>query len=87
MNPVKLSVVIITFNEELNIEACLASVQKVADEIVVVDSYSTDKTRAICEKFGVRFIEHKFEGHIEQKNKEQMNAEVGRNVGIMNCEL
>lgn len=68
MNPIKLSVVIITFNEELNIEECLASVKKVADEIVVVDSYSTDKTRAISEKFGVRFIEHKFEGHIEQKN-------------------
>lgn len=63
-----LSVVIITFNEEKHIGNCLHSVRAVADEIVVVDSNSTDQTKAISEKFGVRFIEHAFEGHIEQKN-------------------
>lgn len=68
MNPVKLSVVIITFNEEKNIEDCLKSVLKVADEIVVVDSYSTDGTRHICDRFNVRFIENSFAGHIQQKN-------------------
>jgi glycosyltransferase involved in cell wall biosynthesis len=65
---IRLSVVIITFNEEVNIERCLRSVKQVADEIVVVDSYSTDKTQEICTKYNVRFIPHKFEGHIEQKN-------------------
>ena len=65
---VKLSVVIITFNEEKNIERCIASIKEVADEIVIVDSFSTDSTKAICEKHGVNFIEHKFDGHIEQKN-------------------
>ncbi len=65
---VKLSVVIITFNEEKNIERCLLSVKDVADEIVVVDSFSKDNTKKICEKHQVRFIEHRFEGHIEQKN-------------------
>jgi len=65
---IKLSVVIITFNEERNIIRCLDSVKDVADEIVVVDSFSTDKTKAICESRKVKFIEHKFEGHIEQKN-------------------
>lgn len=64
----KLSVLIITFNEERNIERCLRSVLPVADEIVVVDSFSMDKTREICQKHGVRFIEHPFEGHIQQKN-------------------
>jgi glycosyltransferase involved in cell wall biosynthesis len=64
----KLSVVIITFNEERNIGRCIESVREVADEIVVVDSFSTDKTRAICEKHGVNFIEHAFDGHIQQKN-------------------
>ena len=64
----KLSVVIITFNEERNIGWCIESVLEVADEIVVVDSFSTDKTREICEKSGVKFIEHAFEGHIQQKN-------------------
>jgi glycosyltransferase involved in cell wall biosynthesis len=64
----KLSVVIITFNEERNIGRCIGSVREVADEIVVVDSFSTDKTREICEKSGVKFIQHAFEGHIQQKN-------------------
>ncbi len=65
----KLSVVIITFNEEQNIERCLKSVQFIADEIVVLDSFSTDKTKEICESFGVRFSAHKFDGHIQQKNR------------------
>lgn len=65
---VPLSVVIITFNEELNIARCLSSVVEIADDIVVVDSFSSDKTEAICAEFKVRFISHKFEGHIEQKN-------------------
>ena len=64
----KLSVAIITFNEEKNIERCIRSVIPVADEIVVVDSFSTDATKSICKQFGVRFIEHAFEGHIQQKN-------------------
>ena len=65
---IELSVVIITFNEEKNIARCLDSVKAIADEIVVVDSYSTDKTKAICIDNNVRFVEHKFDGHIEQKN-------------------
>jgi len=65
---IQLSVVIITFNEERNIERCLNSVGCIADEIVVVDSFSTDKTKAICTQKEVRFIENKFDGHIEQKN-------------------
>jgi glycosyltransferase involved in cell wall biosynthesis len=65
---VKLSVVIITFNEEKNIARCIDSVQSIADEIVVVDSFSTDQTKTICTSKGVKFIEHAFEGHIQQKN-------------------
>ena len=65
---IPLSVVIITFNEEHNIGRCLRSVRGVADEIVVVDSFSTDRTQEICREFDVRFIQHPFEGHIEQKN-------------------
>ena len=64
----KISLVIITFNEEKNIERCLASAKDLADEIIVVDSFSTDRTGEICSKFNVKFIQHKFEGHIEQKN-------------------
>lgn len=64
----KLSVAIITLNEERDIGRCLESVKDIADEIVVVDSFSTDNTESICLQYGVRFIEHHFEGYIEQKN-------------------
>jgi glycosyltransferase involved in cell wall biosynthesis len=65
---IQLSAVVITFNEEVNIERCLKSLLPVADEIVVVDSFSTDATEAICKKYNVRFIQNPFGGHIEQKN-------------------
>lgn len=65
---IKLSVVIITFNEERNIARCLDSVAVVADEVVVIDSHSTDRTKEICNSRNVKFIEHTFEGYIEQKN-------------------
>lgn len=71
---IKLSVVIITLNEEKNIGRCLDSVKEIADEILVVDSLSTDGTKAICEAHQVRFLEQKFLGYIEQKNYALKNA-------------
>lgn len=65
---ISLSAVIITYNEERNIERCLVSLQGIADEIVVVDSFSIDKTEEICQQYKVKFIQNKFEGHIQQKN-------------------
>lgn len=65
----KLSVVIITYNEEANIGACIDGVQAIADEILILDSYSTDNTEQICHARGVRFEQHKFDGHIQQKNR------------------
>ncbi len=64
----QVSVVIITFNEEKNIGRCLDSVKDVGDDIVVIDSFSSDSTESICKVKSVRFVQHKFEGHIEQKN-------------------
>jgi glycosyltransferase involved in cell wall biosynthesis len=66
--PVKISAVVITLNEEKNIGRCLDSVRQVADEIIVVDSFSSDRTSDICSRRGVHFIQHTFEGHIEQKS-------------------
>jgi glycosyltransferase involved in cell wall biosynthesis len=62
------SAVIITYNEEKNIGRCLESIKDIADEIVVVDSFSTDRTKEICLSYGAVFIEHPFEGFIEKKN-------------------
>lgn len=64
----KLSAVIITLNEEKNIERCIASLQGVADEIVVLDSFSKDETKRICEKHGVKFFERAWEGYSASKN-------------------
>ncbi len=65
---VRISAVIVTYNEERDIERCLTSLVGVADEIVVVDSYSTDRTEEICRSFNVKFLKHRFFGYIEQKN-------------------
>lgn len=64
----QLSVSIITFNEEKNIARCLDSIKDIANEIVVVDSNSTDNTENICKQYGVKFIKQSFLGYIEQKN-------------------
>ncbi|WP_073281257.1 glycosyltransferase family 2 protein [Hymenobacter psychrotolerans] len=68
MPVVPLSVVVITFNEEANIARCLEAVRGVADDVVVVDSFSTDRTVEICEEMGARVIQHAFEGYVQQKN-------------------
>lgn len=63
-----LSVVIITKNEEKNIQRCLESVVGIADEIIVVDSFSTDKTEALCKKYPVRFFQEEWKGWGPTKN-------------------
>ncbi len=62
-----LSATIITYNEEHNISRCLNSIIGIADEILVVDSFSTDKTEEICRQSNVRFIQRKFDGYGNQK--------------------
>lgn len=64
---IKLSVAIITYNEEANIGRCLESVWEIADEIVVLDSFSTDQTQAIARSFGAKIYEHSFEGFARQR--------------------
>lgn len=62
-----LSVAIVTLNEEVNLPRTLASVSW-ADEIVVVDSGSTDRTREIAHSFGARVLERPWAGFAAQKN-------------------
>lgn len=65
---IKLSVVVITLNEERNIARCLESVVGLADEILIVDSISADNTVNIARQYGANIILQPFLGHIEQKN-------------------
>lgn len=63
-----LSVVIITFNEEHSIARCIHSVKKVADEVIVLDSFSTDNTIGVARSMGAIIYQEKFRGYIGQKN-------------------
>jgi (heptosyl)LPS beta-1,4-glucosyltransferase len=63
-----ISAVIITHNEERNIARCLNSLKGLADEIIVVDSFSSDQTKEICRSFSVNFISHEWEGYSGSKN-------------------
>jgi glycosyltransferase involved in cell wall biosynthesis len=60
------SVLIFTLNEELHLPFCLDSVGW-SDDVIVVDSYSTDRTEAICRERGVRFVQHDFKGFGSQR--------------------
>jgi len=63
----KLTVIIPSFNEEKKIETCLQSVRW-ADEILIVDSYSTDRTVDIAEKYTDRILRHEYINSANQKN-------------------
>lgn len=64
----KITATIITFNEERNIERCIRSLEGVADEIIVLDSFSNDRTQEMCERLGVRFEQRAWQGYSESKN-------------------
>ncbi len=65
---VKISACIISFNEEKKIEDCLKSLLPVVDEIIIVDSHSTDRTTEIAKKYTDKIFTHNFQGYGKQKN-------------------
>lgn len=71
----KLSVIIITLNEERNIARAIDSALPIADEIIVLDSFSEDDTQSICKERGVKFIQREWEGYAKTKNLANSLAE------------
>ena len=63
----QISVLIFTLNEELHLPVCLNSLDW-CDDVIVVDSFSIDRTKEICLEKGVRLFEHAFEGFGSQRN-------------------
>ncbi len=63
----KITAIVPTFNNEKIIRRCLENV-KWADEILVVDSFSTDRTLDICKEYGARIIQHEYINSAIQKN-------------------
>jgi glycosyltransferase involved in cell wall biosynthesis len=64
----KISAVIITLNEEKNLARCLDSVRDVVDEIVILDSFSGDRTEEIAVEYGVKFIKRAWKDFSQSKN-------------------
>jgi glycosyltransferase involved in cell wall biosynthesis len=81
----KISVVINTWNEEENIKRCLESV-KWADEIIVVDMYSTDKTLEIAKKFGAKIFSHKYTYIVEPARNFALSKVTGDWVLILDAD-
>ena len=63
---VDLTVIILTYNEELHIERCIQSVKSFAKEIIVVDSFSTDRTLEIAQSIGAKIYQNKFVNQAQQ---------------------
>lgn len=64
----KWTLLVPTFNEEAVLERCLSSAVDLADEILVVDSFSTDGTLGIAEKFGAKIVQRAYQNSASQKN-------------------
>lgn len=65
----EVSVIILTYNEEIHLRRCLENVKQITDKIFIVDSFSTDNTKKIAEEFGVNFYQNKWENsHAKQLN-------------------
>lgn len=75
---VKISGVIITYNEENFIGRCLESMTGIVDEIIIVDSYSTDKTEEISEKYNAIFTKREFKGFGEQLTLQYSKHHIAR---------
>lgn len=67
-NKLDLSVAVITFNEEERLEATLKSISDIASEIIIIDSFSQDKTTDIAKKYNANIFLEEWKGFVEQKN-------------------
>lgn len=71
-----ITAIILTYNEQLHLQRCFDSLKGVCEDIIVIDSYSTDTTKEIAERNGARFYENKFSNHATQLNWGIENGEI-----------
>ena len=81
-----ISVVINTRNEEKNLPRCLASVKGLADEIVVTDMESIDKTVEIAKKAGAKVFKHKQTGYVEPARNYAISKATGEWILILDAD-
>jgi len=73
---ISLTAIILTYNEEIHLERCLNSLKNVCKEVVIIDSFSTDKTKEIAVKYNVRFYQNKWVNYATQFNWGIKNGEI-----------
>ena len=76
MKKLPISIIVLTLNEEINLHYCLESIKGYADEIIIVDSYSTDKTLEIAKKYSAKIVQHKFINQDQQFNWALDNVDI-----------
>ncbi|MEJ7827411.1 MAG: glycosyltransferase family 2 protein, partial [Segetibacter sp.] len=76
---INITAIILTYNEETNIRACLKSVTDVVSEIFVIDSGSSDRTLDIAKEFNCKIVNHPFENYSSQRNWALQNLPISNN--------
>lgn len=72
-----ITAIILTYNEEINIKNCINSIKNIVNEIIVIDSFSSDRTLAICKKFkNVKIFQRRFENQADQMNWALRNIKI-----------
>ncbi len=78
-NRSNLSIIILTYNEEANLNTCLEAARLISDDIIIIDSFSSDRTREIASKYNTKFIQNKFVNQGIQFNWALDNVEIKYN--------
>lgn len=72
-----ITIIILTYNEELHIRRCIENVKPIAKEVIVIDCFSKDTTKLICEELGAKVVEHEWPGNqAEQFNWALQNVDI-----------
>ena len=58
MNNISIAAIVLTYNEEIHLKRCLESLKHICDDIVIVDSFSTDNTELIAKNYKARFFQN-----------------------------
>ena len=84
--PPTISVVMMAKNEEQNIERCLKSIQGIANEIILIDTGSTDKTNEIAEKYQAKIYNHPWEDNFSKHRNQSLSYAKGDWVMVIDCD-
>lgn len=76
MSKLSITAIVLTYNEEIHLQRCLDSLQNICEQIIIVDSFSDDKTIEIAKKNGIRFVQNTWVNHAYQFNWALDNCDI-----------